>query len=60
MDNVTIHPKMRVYERRGDRVLCLLSSGNLSITQSVSAVIERDLAKTGEDHYSPAQSAEPL
>jgi putative proteasome-type protease len=45
VDNITIHPKMRVYERKGDRVLCLLSSGNLSITQSVSAVIDRDLAQ---------------
>lgn len=44
VDNITIHPKMRVYERRGDRVLCLLSSGNLSATQSVAALIERDLA----------------
>jgi len=46
VDNITIHPKMRVYERRGDRVLCLLSSGNLSITQSVSALIDRDLEKS--------------
>lgn len=44
VDNITIHPKMRVYERRGDRVLCLLSSGNLSVTQSVSTLIDRDLA----------------
>lgn len=52
VDNITIHPKMRVYERRGDRVLCLLSSGNLSITQSVSAVIDRDLAREHEGHSS--------
>lgn len=43
VDNITIHPKMRVFERRGDRVLCLLSSGNLSNTQAVVALIERDL-----------------
>jgi putative proteasome-type protease len=49
VDNITTHPKMRVYERRGDRVLCLLSSGNLSITQSVTALIERDLERAQTD-----------
>ncbi len=44
VDNITTHPKMRVFERRGDRVICLLTSGNLSISQSVVALIERDLA----------------
>lgn len=48
VDNITVHPKMRVYEKRGDRVLCLLSSGNLSITQSVIALIERDLENAAE------------
>ncbi len=45
IDNVTLHPKMRVYEKEGDRVLCILSSGNLSITQSVSAFIDRDMER---------------
>ena len=49
VDNVTIHSKMRVYEVRGQRVFCLLSSGNLSITQSVVALIERDLQKAKDD-----------
>ena len=47
VDNITIHPKMRVFERKGDRVFCLLSSGNLSNTQAVIALIERDL-QSGE------------
>ncbi len=45
VDNITIHPKMRIFSRAGDRVLCMLSSGNLSITQSVVALIDRDCAK---------------
>jgi putative proteasome-type protease len=49
VDNVTIHSKMRVYETRGQRVFCLLSSGNLSITQSVISLIERDIEKGKED-----------
>ncbi len=43
VDNITIHPKMRLYARPGERVLCVLSSGNLSLTQSVSALIDRDM-----------------
>jgi len=53
VDNITIHPKMRVYERKGDRVFCLLSSGNLSITQSVSAFIDRDLENSHADPHLP-------
>src|SRR4029077_2538676 len=49
VDNVTTHSKMRVYEVKGQRVLCLLSSGNLSITQSVMAFIDRDIQKAKED-----------
>ena len=49
LDNVTSHSKMHVYELRGERVLCLLSSGNLSITQSVAAFISRDLERAKEN-----------
>jgi putative proteasome-type protease len=45
MDNINVHPKMHVYEAPGDRVLVLQSSGNLSITHSVLALIEEDLAQ---------------
>jgi len=49
VDNITIHSKMRVFAKPGDRVFCLLSSGNLSITQSITALIERDLVRCEED-----------
>jgi putative proteasome-type protease len=49
VDNVTIHSKMRVFELRGQRVFCLMSSGNLSITQSVISLIERDIEMGRED-----------
>jgi putative proteasome-type protease len=49
VDNITTHSKMRVYEVKGQRVLCLLSSGNLSITQSVMAYIDRDIEKAEEN-----------
>jgi putative proteasome-type protease len=49
VDNIAVHSKMRVYGIKGQRVLCLLSSGNLSITQSVIALVDRDLEKAKDD-----------
>jgi putative proteasome-type protease len=49
VDNVTTHSKMRVYEMRGQRVFCLMTSGNLSITQSVISLLEGDIEKGKED-----------
>jgi putative proteasome-type protease len=34
---------MRVYAEKNDRVICLMTSGNLSLTQTVYALIEEDL-----------------
>jgi putative proteasome-type protease len=54
VDNITIQPKMRVYAEKGDRVICIMTSGNLSLTQSVIALIEEDLllgkAEPGQSH----------
>ena len=43
VDNITVQPKMRIYSEPNDRVICLMTSGNLSLTQSVFALIEEDL-----------------
>ncbi|MEN3371056.1 MAG: putative proteasome-type protease [Verrucomicrobiota bacterium] len=43
MDNITMCSKMRIYEKPGDRVICILSSGNLSLTQATIALIDEDL-----------------
>src|SRR5436190_15269145 len=54
VDNITIQPKMRVHAAKGDRVICLMTSGNLSVTQSVHALIEEDLVgaamEPGQEH----------
>ena len=42
VDNITIQPKMRIHAEKGDRVICLMTSGNLSVTQTVHALIEED------------------
>ncbi|EDY16770.1 putative proteasome-type protease [Chthoniobacter flavus Ellin428] len=51
VDNITVQPKMRIYAESGDRVICLMTSGNLSLTQSVYALIEEDflLSKSAPD-----------
>jgi putative proteasome-type protease len=43
VDNITVHPKMRIHVQKGDRVICLMTSGNLSVTQTVHALIEEEL-----------------
>ncbi|MFN2508298.1 MAG: peptidase [Chthoniobacterales bacterium] len=43
MDNITMRSKMRVFEKPGERVICILSSGNLSLTQATLAMIDEDL-----------------
>ena len=43
MDNITMRSKMRIFEKPGDRVICVMSSGNLSLTQGTLALIDEDL-----------------
>lgn len=43
MDNITMRSKMRIFEKPGDRVICVLSSGNLSLTQATLAMVDEDL-----------------
>ena len=41
VDHVSTFNKMRVYEKPDDRVIVLLSSGNLSVTQGVVNILDR-------------------
>src|SRR6266446_8461059 len=43
MDNITVRSKMRIYEKPADRVICIMSSGNLSLTQATLGLIDDDL-----------------
>lgn len=45
VDNITVQSKMRVFAEEGDRVLCLMTSGNLSLSQTVLSFIEEDLLR---------------
>ena len=41
VDQIARFSKMRVFERDGDRVIVMLSSGNLSMTQSAVNILEQ-------------------
>lgn len=43
IDNIAVHRKMHLFEQPGERVICLQSSGNLSLTHSVLALVEEDI-----------------
>ena len=53
MDNITMRSKMRIFENRGERVICIMSSGNLSLTQATLARIDDDLLLAAKDPERP-------
>src|SRR5512137_2945630 len=56
VDNFARFCKMTVFERAGDRVIVLLSSGNLAGTQAVISVLKQRNAKDGEPNLWTAAS----
>ncbi len=49
VDQISTYSKINVWEQPGDRVLCLMSSGNLAISQEVASLLEEDMSKDGPD-----------
>lgn len=51
LDNIAKFQKMRVWEKRGDRVIVLLSAGNLAVTQAVVSSLEEHVnsAEDGDE-----------
>jgi putative proteasome-type protease len=49
VDNISTFRKMSVFERPGERVLVLLTAGNLAITQSVVSLLREDLSNPDAD-----------
>ncbi|MHA1189242.1 MAG: peptidase [Alphaproteobacteria bacterium] len=43
-DNIATFSKMRVWEKQGDRVIVLLSAGNLAVTQAVVSLLEEQIS----------------
>ncbi|MGQ7794319.1 peptidase [Faunimonas sp. B44] len=53
VDNIAVFSKMHVWERKGDRVVVLLSAGNLAVTQSVVSLLNEGVDRGGDpDHPS--------
>ncbi|MDX9842139.1 MAG: proteasome-type protease [Aquabacterium sp.] len=48
LDQISTFRKMTIYEREGDRVLVMLSAGNLAITQAVKQVLSSETIDGGE------------
>lgn len=53
MDNITMRSKMRLFEKPGERILCIMGSGNLSLTQATLARIDDDLLLGGNSEETP-------
>jgi putative proteasome-type protease len=51
LDAISTFRKMMVYEKAGDRFMCLLSAGNLSISQSVREILQ--VEKIPQEHGDP-------
>ena len=49
LDQISTFRKMIVYEKPGDRFMCLLSAGNLSISQSVREILQVEKLTDGDD-----------
>src|SRR5918993_1759910 len=48
VDNIAKFCKMTVFERKGDRVLVLLSAGNLAVTQAIVSLLRQRGADPGD------------
>ena len=48
LDQISTFRKMIVYEKPGDRFMCLLSAGNLSISQSIREILQVEQLKDSE------------
>lgn len=45
LDQISMFRKMIVYEKPGDRFMCLLSAGNLSISQAIREILQTEQLK---------------
>lgn len=60
LDNVATFSKMHIWERKGDRVIILMSAGNLAFTQSVISLINERVDAAGESDKTSIISASTM
>ena len=56
VDHIATFTKMRVYEKKDDRVIVVLSSGNLAMTQGVTNILDRHANDEGPETIWKVQS----
>ena len=56
VDHIATFTKMRVYEKKDDRVIVVLSSGNLAMTQGVTNILDRHASNEGPETIWKVQS----
>lgn len=56
VDNVSTYKKMTVFEKAGDRVITIVNSGNLSVTQATIAHLNRSIQRGIEPNLMTATS----
>ena len=47
IDQISTYSKVEIWERPGDRVFCLMTSGNLAISQEVVSLLEEEMTESG-------------
>ncbi len=50
LDNISTFKKLHVWEEEGDRVIVLLSAGNLAVTQAVVSILSEHIVAASEHH----------
>lgn len=60
LDQISTFRKMTIYERAGDRVLVMLSAGNLAITQAVKQVLSSETIEGSEGQAITIWSAKSM
>ncbi|MBG6211612.1 putative proteasome-type protease [Labrenzia sp. EL_126] len=50
VDNIATYKKLHVWEEPGERVITLLSAGNLAITQAVVSLLSEHITSADNDH----------
>lgn len=60
IDNISTFRKMFIFENPGERVIVLMTSGNLSITQTVIAKLSHDIQRDGATPQTSIMQAETM
>jgi len=59
-DNIATFPKLHVWEQSGDRVIVLLTAGNLAVTQAVVSQINEQIAQGADGEVATILSVQTM